>query len=264
MQLDGLQWPPRPEEYYLDSDEHRPVTQGDVFADVPFAKNRRASKLSDDPNTTHERRLVAVMGYTCDLYNTQTGELGKVQVVAPVIEAGAGGIPDDWAGAFNFVPLPDLLGDGAMYAVDLRAASNIDAFYLVPVNRVRSLSELGWAAFRQRIGLSSMRIVNHLDDLRNVGIDVWREVELWERWNRSGRKPAAFGAWLDEPQGKLAGFTRRSLLYRGATSEILADLERELDRPLPAPVTKGAVAKRAAVSKAGTRKAAPAKKTTGE
>jgi hypothetical protein len=234
MQIEGLKWPPRPEAYYLDADEHRPVTQGDVFADVPFAKNRRASKLTDNPNTTHERRLVAIMGYTCDLYSLQTGELGKVQVVAPVIEATAAGIPDDWAGAFNFAPLPDLLGDGKMYAVDLRAASNIDSFYLVPAKRVRCLSELGWAAFRQRLGLSSTRLINHLDDLRSVAEDVWREVELWERWNRSGRKPAAFQAWLTEPQAKLGGFTRRTVLYRGALSEVLADLQRELALPFTA------------------------------
>lgn len=90
-------------------------------------------------------------------------------------------------------------------SLNLRVASNIDAFYLVPANRVRCLSELGWAAFRQRIGLSGMRIVNNLDDLRNVGLDVWREVELWERWNRSGRRPGAFQSWLDEAHGKLGG-----------------------------------------------------------
>lgn len=226
MQIEGLQWPPQPEVYYLDADEHRPVTQGDVFADVPFTKARRASKITDNPNATYERRLVTVMGYTCDLYNEQTGALGKVQVVAPVLEATAAGIPDSWAGAFNFVPLPDLLGDGKMYAADLRVTSNVDAFYLGTTNRVRCLSEIGWAAFRQRIGLSSTRTIHHLDDLRSAGEDVWREIRLWERWNRSGRDPVAFQRWLDEPQGKLGGFTRRHLLYRGMLGEILADLER--------------------------------------
>lgn len=226
MQIEGLAWPPQPEVYYLDADEYRPVTQGDVFADVPFTKARRASKITDDPNTTHERRLVAVMGYTCDLYNEQTGVLGKVQVVAPVIEATTAGIPDNWAGAFNFVPLPDLLGDGKMYAADLRVTSNVDAFYLLPKKRVRCLSEIGWAAFRQRIALSSTRTIHHLDDLCSAGEDVWREIHLWERWNRSGGAPAAFQRWLDEPQGKLGGFTRRHLLYRGMLGEVLADLER--------------------------------------
>jgi hypothetical protein len=164
------------------------------------------------------------MGYTCDLYNLQTGALNKVQVVAPVVRARAVGIPDSWAGAFNFAPLPDLLGDGEMYAVDLTVASNIDAFYLDTVNRLRCLSEMGWAAFRQRIQLSSTRGIQHLDDLRRAGEDVWRELEVWERWNRSGRSPALFQAWMDDPQGNLGGFTRRDLLNRGMIGEVVADL----------------------------------------
>ncbi|HLF41306.1 MAG TPA: hypothetical protein VI854_07520 [Acidimicrobiia bacterium] len=252
MQVDGLRWPLEPEEYYLATDEHRPVTQGDVFADVPFAKNKRASKLTDNPNTSHERRLVAVLGYTCDLYNEQTGELGKVQVVAPVIDATKAGIPPDWAGAFSIAPLPDLYGDGKMYAVDLRAASNIDAFYLVPAKRVRCLSELGWAAFRQRIGLASMRVVNHLDDLLAVGYDTWREIELWERWNRAGLQPSAYQPWLDQPQAKLGGFTRRVLLYRGAIAEVTADLDREITATPPTP-KKTPAAKRTARKPAGPK-----------
>jgi hypothetical protein len=232
VQIEGLTWPPRPEEYYLAADEHRPVTQGDVFADVPFAKNKRASKFEDPPNTSYDRRLVAVMGYTCDLY-TDAGVLAKVQVVAPVVNAERAGIPDDWDGAYNFAPLPDLLGDGAMHAVDLRAASNIDGYYLDPTRRVRCLSELGWAAFRQRIGLSAMRVVNHLDDLAAVGVDVWREVELWERWNRAGRSPATFQAWLDQRQATLGGFTRRRLLYQGMVLEVSAALDDELASPPP-------------------------------
>jgi hypothetical protein len=190
-------------------------------------------------------------------YDANSGEVERHPEpgLGDVPASGAAGTPEDWAGAFNFAPLPDLLGDGKMHAVDLRAASNIDAFYLVPAQRVRCLSELGWAAFRQRIGLSSMRIINHLDDLRNVGVDVWREVELWERWNRSGRKPAAFQAWLDQPEGNLGGFTRRSLLYRGVTSEILAVLERELSS------SRSSAAKKAGVVKKAARKSLPAKKT---
>ncbi|MGH8994410.1 MAG: hypothetical protein ACRDZ7_23115 [Acidimicrobiia bacterium] len=248
MQVDGLRWPLEPEEYYRATDEHRPVTQGDVFSDVPFAKNKRASKLADDPNATHDRRLVAVLGYTCDLYNEQSGQLGKVQIVAPVIDATKAGIPEDWAGAFSLAPLPDLLGDGKMYAIDLRAASNIDSFYLVLANRVRCLSELGWAAFRQRIGLASTRVVNHLDDLLAAGQDTWREIELWEQWNRAGLQPSAFQAWLDQPQAKLGGFTRRTVLYRGAMSEVAADLEREIAVPA---APKKPPAKRTARKSAG-------------
>jgi hypothetical protein len=222
-----LAWPPSAEDYYINADASRPVTQGDVFDDVPFAKNKRASKVTDDPNTSYERRPCIVLGYTCDLY-TDAGTLAKVQVVAPVIEAAKVGIPDDWDGAFNFAPLPDLRGDGVMHAADLRAASNIDAFYLDRTKRVRCLSELGWAAFRQRLGLSHARVLNHLDDLVAVGEDVWREIALWERWNREGRKSEAFQTWLDQHHAGLGGFPLRALLYRGMVNEVSAALEAEL------------------------------------
>lgn len=198
-----------------------------MLADVPFVKNKRGSRATDPPNSVAERRMVALLGYTCDLY-TSAGTLSRVQVVAPVVDAQRAGIPADWAGAFNLAPLPDLLGDGVMYAVDLRAASTVDAFYLDPAKRVRCLSELGWAAFRQRIGLSATRMVNHLDDLMDVGRDVWVEMALWERWNEAGAPPHEFQAWLDEPAPALGGFTLRSWLYRGAHREVANALSQAL------------------------------------
>ncbi|MHB8452447.1 MAG: hypothetical protein ACYDAQ_18640 [Mycobacteriales bacterium] len=126
----------------------RPVMQGDVFDGARFVKAKRASKWADPPNVTAERRLVAVLGYPCDIY--AGGRLARVQMVAPVIDAAKAGIPENWDGAFTAAPLPDLLGDGRMFAVDLRAAANIDAFYLDTGNRQRCLSELGWVG--QRFG----------------------------------------------------------------------------------------------------------------
>jgi hypothetical protein len=225
--IEGLSWPLRPEEYYLDGGVHRPVMQGDIFEDVPFAKNKRASKFEDLPNTSYDRRAVAVLGYPCDIYNPD-GRLARVQVVAPVIDAERAGIPPDWDGAFTVAPLPDLYGDARMFAVDLRVATNIDAFYLEPAKRVRCLSELGWAAFRQRLGLASTRLVNHLNDLMAVGADIWLEMELWQRWNEAGAQPNDFQAWLDRRDANLGGFTRRALLYRGMRSDVLAALEGEL------------------------------------
>ena len=115
-----------------------------------------------------------------------------------------------------------------MFAVDLRVATNIDAFYLQPAKRLRCLSELGWAAFRQRLGLASTRLVNHLNDLVAVGADIWLEMELWQRWNEAGARPEEFHAWLDRRDANLGGFTRRALLYRGMRSDVLAALEAEL------------------------------------
>lgn len=76
-------WPPSPEDLYLPANGTRPVFQGDVFKDVPFVKARSAGDPNRDPNTVVERRLIAVVGYTCDIY--EKGRLVKVQTVAPVV-----------------------------------------------------------------------------------------------------------------------------------------------------------------------------------
>jgi hypothetical protein len=223
---DGLSWPPVPGQYYLPAGPARPVMQGDVFDLVPFAKAKRGSKFADPPNISSERRLVAVLGYPCDIY--LDGRLARVQTVAPVTDATASGIPGDWAGAFTLAPLPDLLGDGRMYAVDLRVAANIDAFYLDRTNRKRCLSELGWASFRQRIGLAGTRLLNPLSDLASVGSEIWVEMSMWQTWNESGRAEADFQTWLDAPEANLGGFTHRATLDRGMYDVALASLNAAL------------------------------------
>lgn len=222
----GPSWPPRPEDYYLPGGAARPVMQGDVFADVPFVKAKRASKISDPPNTVADRRLVVVLGYPCDIY--AGGKLAKVQTIAPVIDAERAGIPADWDGAFTVAPLPDLLGDGRMHAADLRTAANIDAFYLDVAHRVRCLSEFGWAAFRQRLGLASTRLLNHLSDLVTVGTETWQEMGMWQRWNEAGRNATEFQGWLDGRESNLGGFSRRSALGRGMHDVVRSSLEAEL------------------------------------
>ncbi len=225
---EGLDWPPTADQYYLSAGTERPVMQGDIFDNVPFIKAKRGSKVGDPPNHSIDRRLVAILGYPCDIY--EHGKLVRVQMVAPVVDASRAGVPPDWDGALNMSPLPDLLGDGRMFAVDLRVGANIDSFYLDRVNRKRSLSELGWAAFRQRLGLSSTRLLNHLSDLVGVGSEVWAEISLWQQWTEAGRAESKFQAWLDEREANLGGFTRRSALSRGMVEVIRTSLEQELSR----------------------------------
>lgn len=224
----GMAWPLDPAEYYLPAGVHRPVMQGDVFTHVPFVKASRGNKLTDAPNVSSERRTVAVLGYPCDIYNENTWKLGRVQTVALVVNAKKVGIPEHWDGAFPFAPMPDLLGDGEMYAVDLRAGANIDSFYLDVSNRVRCLSEMGWASFRQRVGLAGTRLLNHLSDLAAVGRALWQEMELWTRWNQTGRSAPDFQRWLDEREADLGGFTRRAALSRGMYDIVSSSLERSI------------------------------------
>ena len=216
-------WPPTASELYLPASNHRPAFQGDVFRDIPFAKAKASGNPEKVPNITIDRRLVAILGYPCDMY--QNGKLVKVQVVAPVTDATKAGVPADWAGALGYSPLPDLLGDGSLYGVDLRAAANIDASYLTRDRRVRSLSRSGWAIFRQRIVLCATRALVSQNVFDAIGVGLWHELELWTRWCELGGAESTFQAWLDENVAALGGFTRRSRLEQGQYDLIRADIE---------------------------------------
>lgn len=213
-------WPPTPDEFFLPPSPHRPIFQGDVFRDVPIVKARAGSRPEEDPKVVIERRLVMLLGFSCDVY-TPTGELGRAQQVAVVREAEKLRIPPNWEGAFTACPLPDLFGDGALWAADFLALSPVDRSYLTPANRVASLSALGWAYFRQRLALCFTRALIVLEPLIQVGETTWQEIALWEEWNRRGHQPGEFQAWLDSFDPSL-GFRRRVALQRGMSQILLS------------------------------------------
>lgn len=159
-----------------------------------------------------ERRPAIVLTYPCDMY--ARGLLARVQTVAVVREGSTLRVPDDWNGVFSASPLPDLFGDGVLWAADLLTIGSVDRSYLAPANRIASLTELGWAYVRQRLMLYFARGTGHLEDLVQVGRATWDETELWELWNALGREPAAYQAWLDTTDPNI-GFTRRRALERG-------------------------------------------------
>jgi hypothetical protein len=113
------------------------------------------------------------------------------------MEVSRAGIPANWDGAYEYFPLPDLLGNGDLYAANLRACANVDASYLVSAKRVRSLSEFGWAHFRMRRALCDTRAYLDVDDLQRIGAATWHETALWQRWNESGLPSDGFQPWLD-------------------------------------------------------------------
>lgn len=212
-------WPPTAAEHYLlPASSHRPLFQGDVFADVPFVKARSAGNPARDPNVTIERRTVALLGYPCDVYDH--GRPTKVQSVSLVVDARKRGVPSNWDGTYTLCPLPDLHGDGVMWAVDLGMVANIDVSYLDRTKRVRSLSEDGWAVFRQRKVLTSTRTLVSIPKLRAAGRALWTEVELWHEWNATGAPEEEFQEWLSAPEASFGGFSRRAMLERGMADEV--------------------------------------------
>lgn len=224
-------WPPDRDFFFRPVTAHRPLFQGDVFTDVPIVKAPAGGAFAQDPRITVERRTVALLSFPCDVF-TPDGTIGRSQQVAVVREAEKLRVPPDWQGAFTTCPLPNLFGDGKLWAADFGALSPVDRSYLTPDNRIACLSAWGWAYFRQRLSLCFTRALIALDPLIAVGDDTWQEIELWEEWNRRGQPVEGFQPWLDALDPKL-GFRRRVALRNGNGSILLQRLPAATGRALP-------------------------------
>jgi hypothetical protein len=80
----------------------------------------------------------------------------------------------------------------------------------------------------QEAPASSRYKINHLTDLVAVGAEVWHEMDLWQRWNETGRDALDFQAWLDGREANLGGFARRAAMGRGMYDVVRSSLEVEL------------------------------------
>lgn len=221
--------PPSAAEFYLELDgRDRPPFQGDVYAEVPFVKVKRGSKLDDDPHLTVERRPVALFSHSCDIVTEDGCTLRKAQTVALVRKDSGDGLPADWDGCYHLCPLPDLYGDGAMWFADFTVMTHVDRFYLTPERRVRCLSELGWTIFRQRAALEPARNLIDLGDLQPVGAATWAESMMEMDWLAAGRDQASFQAWLNSPdEEQCPGLEmRRDVLDEDGGIDRIAELVR--------------------------------------
>jgi hypothetical protein len=193
--------PPSADEFYLAASESRAVFQGDVFVDVPITKAAAGNTVASEPHWSAKRLHAATVSYPCDIIVASDGvTLNKAQAVVPVYRAADYRItvPDDWEGAWSVCPLPDLVGDGAMWVADFRRITTIDRSYLRLEDRVRCLSEVGWAWFRRRLITALTRGTLPVEDLVEIGASTWAEAEFETRWVVAGRDPKDFQTWLDE------------------------------------------------------------------
>jgi len=119
-----------------------------------------------------------------------------------------------------------------MWVADFRKLANVDRMYLRPDRRVRCLSELGWAIFRQRINLAFTRTLAPVEAYRGTGVAAWNEVAMETSWVESGRDQLSFQAWLnaEDPPG-VPFATRRRALEGGDVDAVRQSLAAELANP---------------------------------
>ena len=227
-----MAWPPDPDEFYLPVPGLRAPFQGDIYSDVPFTKAAGGANPGADPSWSATRRYVATLLYPCDMVAEDGVTLVRPQAIALVKPAAGITIPAAWDGAYRVCPLPDLLGDGEMWIADFMKVTNVDRCYLRPELRVRCLSELGWAVFRQRLNLAFTRTWAPVADFAKTGVAAWNETAMETTWVESGRDQLSFQVWLnaEDPPG-LPFATRRKALEAGAVAAVRTALEAELENP---------------------------------
>lgn len=221
---------------YVRDGASRALFQGDIFDDVPLTKAAAGDTPDRDPKWSGGRGTAAAILYPCDMVAPDNVTLVKAQAIVRVYDAAAKGlsIPADWEGVLGVCPLPDLRGDGRMWVADFRTQTTVDRSYLRVDKRVRCLSELGWAVFRQRLAGSLTRAVVPIDDMLEIGAPTWEESRMEAEWVEAGRERRTFHAWLDAPSvGQAPDATRRLLLHEPGGLEtvrhMLSDALQELD-----------------------------------
>jgi hypothetical protein len=232
-----VDWPPSPADLYLrDHGPARAIFQGDIYRDVPFTK---AGAGNDPPESepalsASKRRHVATVLHPCVIVDRDNVTPINAQPVVAVYDAAKNGlhIRDDWEGVpFDVCPLPDLEGDGRMWVADFHTLTTVHRSYLPAGRRVRCLSELGWAVFRQRYIRSVTRGEFALERLMEIGRAAWVESVMETYWMRSlddEDARYAFHGWLDAPDTRGLYVDRRRAIAAGAEEAIWEELRDEL------------------------------------
>jgi hypothetical protein len=174
---------------------HRPLSQGDVFGDVPlyFANYKKGAAREKLVNG-----LGLLLGHTCSIRGGAS--LAVLQNVCHVREAKEKELERLTESENTYrqlFPLPDLRA-GVTYVADFNQLGTVH-FKHLSEKRVACLSHEGWAALHVRYAFHSTRIDQSLDDRIADIRPTWLEVELWEEWCFTGRPEADFQKWLDEP-----------------------------------------------------------------
>lgn len=189
---------------YIQQEPHaggsRPLSQGDVFLDVPLVQAAR-------PDTRHAgqwkarvkvgpKALGMLVTHPCASRVRVSGALKSTLLLAPVVPC-----PSDfcepWRGYYEFFPLPKLRA-GENYVADLSSICPVATEHLVD-RRIACLKEESLAVLFHRLALNASRLDRIPDHFAAEAQRLCFEMDLWERWATSLETEEGFQTWLDEP-----------------------------------------------------------------
>lgn len=199
----------------------RPLSQGDVFTEVPIAATGRGSdkaKINVGP--------ALLLGHPCSIH--AGGRIVPTQLVAavrPKADAASGNrsLEPPWDTHHYLFPLPGLI-DGEDFVADFRRVGTTH-FKNLEARRIACLTQDGWAALQRRWAWHTLRADLPLASRSADLAGLWNELRLWEEWNSRGQGYEEFPSWLEQPQeaGAYVGTKRRDLIDY-ALDELMTEL----------------------------------------
>jgi hypothetical protein len=192
----------------------RPISQGDVFPDVPIA-GRPAKNNNNQVFLAGKTGNALVVGSSCGM-RKEGGELNDVIHAAPISKLAslAPGWAAPWDGRYAVLPLPGLVINGEDgWAANLARIGQCATASLVIDQRLGCVSLAGMESLKARVAHYFVRV--HIPtNFAQIGAhEEWHEIDLWERWTIASGSPDGFQVWLDEENPNYSPRSRRDTLY---------------------------------------------------
>jgi hypothetical protein len=181
-----MQFPADPYRYRSDAPHvgpSRPLSQGDVFVDIPLLGP--AQRHPTQPGT-----------WVAPKPRTGPKALGPSVSIAPVVMRPANWGPP-WDGYYSYVPLPGLR-DGQDYVAKLGEVCSVPTEAL-PGQRIACLNPDGLEALFHRLAMNSLRFPKTPTHYTYEATRLTHEIDLWERWTTHFGSEAGFQDWLNDP-----------------------------------------------------------------
>ena len=224
---------------------HRPISQGDVFLDIPLVgpaqphPKQEGTWVASKPRTG-PKALGLFVTHPCASRSRTTFALSPVVSIAPVVKCPQNWGPP-WDGWYDYFPLPNLR-DGVNYVAKLSEVCPVPTAALSG-RRIACLTGQGLEALFHRLAMNALRFPETPVHYRTEAARLTNEITLWERWVDARGSEDGFQGWLDEPFGGQprenamgeiipesavpSGESRRAVLV-WSFDEVAAELEAEL------------------------------------
>lgn len=180
----------------------RPISQGDVFINIPLAgpavADTRHEGVWKGTAKTGPKAIGILVTHPCASRSRRTFQLEEVVALAPIGKCPSRWGPP-WTGSYRHFPLPGLR-DGADYAADLNAICPVPSAALEG-RRIACLSEAGLVALFHRLALNQLRYPEIPTHFQVEAHKLNTEIDLWERWVQVRGTEDGFQEWLNEPFG---------------------------------------------------------------